>query len=305
MLGIMNSPEIHLACPHCFQTVRFTRTRGSKAMGCLAYALAIPVLSVFVGMGVLALAFAGVDALGGSENLTVAVALVLGILAAISIVAWGIRSYRREVAAEVVVEFDRLRMTRGAATTTVEFKDVASVRIRELLYHGSTFEITLRNGRRVAFPSDVAPLERSLDALTRTVVTGVAGSLDARLRSGEDLVVRQSGVRSFALLAKALMAYLWTFSMLFKPWLAVGQVLHANRLVRLGIRGFGGGIRISRHEIRSAGGLPLALSWDSLKVKKDEDGLVIADERRGKLAIPASMDNFLPVVKVIENLAGR
>jgi hypothetical protein len=305
MLAAMNPPPLHLACPHCFQTTRFTRTKGSKALGWLAYALAIPVLTLFVGVSVLALAFAGAQALGASDDAAAAVGFGAGVLAAAWIVWWAIRSFRRELSAEVVIELDRIAITRGRQSTVIEFKDVDRVRIRELVYRDPAFEVATLEGRRVVIPSDVAPFETSLKPLLVTLVASVAQSLESRLQAGEIIVVRQSGAQSAWQFFQALMAYLMCLGMILKPWVAYRHALHANRLVRLAFRGWAGGIRLSRDEVRGGGLPPVAIPWESVKVSKNDDGLVLEDESRRRLKLPATVDNYLPVLMMIQNRAGR
>lgn len=287
--------------PARFEAVRFTRPASGKALGCVAYILAIPVLSVFVGLAVVAIAFPGIKALGGSEDLAAILGILFGGSALIGIVAWGFRSWRRESAAEIVIDADRVTVSKGGSARILMFDDIESIRIRELIYRDQALLVTTRAGGRFRIPPDIAPIDGLVKALRPTLMAHQVRRLESRLQSGERIDVRQSGSRSAFLLVQALLAGLLAIGTVFHVFHAVNLALHAIRLARLAFRGLKGGVRISRDELRAAGGTMPNLAWDGVTCTADAYGLVLEDRSGRRLALPMSADNYLPALALIEN----
>jgi hypothetical protein len=294
----MNPPSLQARV----EQVRFTRPASGKALGCLAYVLAIPVLCVFVGLGVMTLVFHGFAALGASETLSGILALVFGLAALVAIVAWGFRSWRRETAAEIVIDADRLTFSRGNILRTLLFDDVEVIRIRELIYLGQTLHATTRGGGRFRIPTDLIPVEELMKALVPTLVAHQVRRMESRLNSGEKIDLRQSGTRSVFLLVQALFAALLAIGTVLHVVRAVRLLLHATRLARLALRGWKGGVRISSDELRAADGTAPNMAWERVTCREDANGFVLEDRSGRRLALPMTADNYLPGVVLIDRL---
>lgn len=168
----------------------FSRKARSRVIGCLAYALLLPLFAAiaalagaFLGMGISRL-FPAREALGGWLTGALSAA---GFLAA---AVWGIRDYLRRSTDRVAVHLDRLEFGRGSRMLVIPFDQVAWTEGPDL----TRFRIKPRTGPPVVFQSEEWPVDELGKAWEARAVPAIVRRMTGPLESGEGLEFRASSL---------------------------------------------------------------------------------------------------------------
>jgi hypothetical protein len=284
------------------EPVRFARAGGSKALGCLVYAVLIPVLGLIVGMLGAALAMWGARSAKVSETWQGVAAGAAG-LALFGAVAWfGWRDYHRRAGAEVVLSEDQIEVASGGERVQIRYADVSAVLLR---FEGwsPTLEVRTDDGRRRRVPSDIAPFERAEPVLLEVLLPRLLERLERELAAGRAVHVKESGARSVGRIFYGL------FLLLIAPLLIL-TLHHAARgfdALRLGVarirqgwRGRGGGFTLTSEGVLPPGEEARAIPWRELTAESlDGHGITLVSLEGARVSASRFAENFWPLSRLI------
>ena len=249
----------------------FQRDVGSKAAGCLVYALVAPMLAIVVALIVSFPVSYLLTSLGVSEERAKYAFPILLPVVAVVVCAQGVREYRQRAAQSVLIDWEGIVIGRGTKARTVAFSDVAIVRVVPGP-RAMACVLEGRFGKPLRLPADLAPFSVLKGPLDAALIPRLSRKLDERLRNGESVAVSESRSGAILRIFRGLGVIL--LSVILKGKSAV--LSHGVLLVRQGWLGRHGGFVVRRQGLCPGSGDQRDLvPWDELeRLRHDQVGLV-------------------------------
>jgi hypothetical protein len=269
----------------------FQRDVGSKAAGCLVYALVAPMLAFVVALILSFPVSYLLTSLGVSEERAKYAFPILLPAIAVGACAQGAREYRQRAAQSVLIDWERIVIGRGTRARTVAFSDVTRVRVvpgrlaMTCVLEGSF-------GKPLPLPADLAPFSLVREALEAALIPRLSRELDERLRNGESVAIRESRPGAILRIVRGLGVVLLSVTLKGKS----AVLSHGLLLVRHGWLGRRGGFVVRWQGLCPRSGDERDLvPWDELeRLRHDQVGLVFRS-RGGQIfaASPYAADYFV------------
>lgn len=281
------------------------RRPESKALGCLAYALAVPVFVMLLALLAAALINLLLPALGVPEGAALALGALIAPIVACGGVLWALRDYRRRAGWKVVIYPDKLEVTEGRKTRVVPFSQVTAVRLLPAV-QDMACTLELADGSRLKLNRGVAPFSKVRHALEPTLILQLAKQLDQGLQAGQTIPLRENVIKAWLRIARGA-CYVGLAGLL------VATVLHAEfgvtlfqaarGLIRRGGMGTRGGFLIQNSGLVPASrSFTAPVAWSDLSlVRNDETGILLQSHFGETFSATPEAKNFWPLMLLIES----
>lgn len=284
--------------------VTFSRTGGSKAVGCLVYVVSVPFIIIFLSLFITTPILFGLEALGLPHERFEGYFLLIYPPVGLWTVVWARRDYRRRADFAVTIRRDRLVVELGRRTDDVPFAEVESIRLVPARLDLACV-LVRRGGGPLRLSPEVAPFSSVRDALEETLVSDLVRRLDRRLAAGESVPFRDPLPRSMGAIAGGILRCL-TGAVLFANPLhfpvALAVFWHGALVTRQGWLGIRGGFILDDRGLRipSDGGRE-PVPWGGLeRIRGDAMGLVLRSRDGPTFRLSALAEGFWPALRWIE-----
>lgn len=280
------------------ETVRFQRSGGSKALGCLMYLVAAPVaaclVAILVGLPLFGIAYW----LGASDDTTAALCLGSCCISIPIALWWCFHDWRRRAAAEVALHDDRLEVATGGKRVEVYYGEVQAIRLE---HQGGDLACVLNSdsGETLRLPTEIAPFSEVQDTLLERLIPVLQERLEEELEEGGTVAIREGTVRAwlriFHGVFRIMLVPLLILSIRFA--LRAGDVFRLGRsLIRQGARGRRGGFEITPDGVKFPDALePRTVPWIEITLTTlDEDGIVLTTTLDETASASPMAENWWP-----------
>jgi hypothetical protein len=272
----------------------FRRPATNKALGCAMYALLLPIAAVFV----FGMAFGLAVAIGHGAGLPGGFALAVGLLIALpllgGVVLFGVRDYQRRANLELLVDEDRLRLTRGPESQVLLFSEIRG--IERVPHRGNVCcRVSMLDGRRIVLPPEVATFDRVRTALEATLVPVLSERLDARLATGETVSSKVPAKYAVTTMMRGMgrIVIAAAIFLTLKVYLALGLLNGGRKLFVDGYRSLGPGVTVHFDGLMPTND-PFVdpVKWEWLVVKQETGaGLVLESDFGERFYVPELAPN--------------
>lgn len=281
----------------------FERTGGSKAVGCLVYAVSTPFVALFLAIFLLGPIQLALQACDAREYISKLVTFAVYFLVGLGTMVWAVRDYRRRADYKVTIQWDRIVVQLGSRRVDLPFAEVASIR---LVPAGLNFSCVLlrQRGTSLRLSPEVAPFNLVRDALEETLISELVRRLDHEVGAGELVAIRENIPRSLLAIAGGLFRVLIWVVLILNPLrrpLALAFRRCGILMIRQGWLGLRGGFVLNdRGLCPRSNGEREPIPWDRLdRIHMGDVGLILRSRSGHTFGVSALSENFWPVLRWI------
>jgi len=246
----------------------FQRKALSKATGCLAYILMIPLAAVFIALFLHFPIYYLLKKCGVPEEYAECTFPILLPIVTVGVVVWGTRDYRRRAALKVIIDRDGVVVDRATKVYSVSTAEVKGI---HLVPTGSSVACILEraDNSTMRLPPEIAPFSSVREPLEAALITRLVQDLDERMSRGQSLAVRESRLTAMRRILKGLFMILLAVRGIGFFRLGIRQIHQGWLWLKGGFALYGRGL------CHPGGDERCLIPWDELEcVRHDANGLV-------------------------------